>query len=204
MSIDALVIGAGPAGLAAAARLARWCEAVTVVEWRPRDRRRRAGEHLPPATLRTLTARGLQDLLADRRHGESSGVRSVWGGQDAADRNYVFALPGRGLNLERAVFDDALAAHAEQAGARVLFGAPLTRLTPIGAGYAATIGGPDGPRRLTAGNVVDASGRRAVAARRLGASTMRVDRLVGLIGVIKGAAPLEDPGRLRIETAEDG
>lgn len=204
MSEHALVIGAGPAGLAAAIRLATWCETVTVAEARPRGRLRQAGEHLPPAGLRALAAAGLERLLDDSRHGESSGVRSAWGARDAMDRDYFFALPGRGLNLDRRAFDAALAGHAERLGVRLRFDTRLAALERAKAGHVATLAGPDGTCRATAGIVVDASGRRAVAARRLGARRRRLDQLVGVSGVIEGAPAGDDPGRLTIEAVEDG
>lgn len=204
MSGHALVVGAGPAGLAAAGRLAAWCDAVTVIERRPRGRLRQPGEHLPPAGVRVLRAEGLGALLDDPRHGESSGVRSAWGEAEPLDRDYCFGLPARGLNLDRPAFDAALARHTEEAGAEVVFGTRLRALERNADGFTASLAGPQGARRLEVNLVVDASGRSAAAARLLGARRERHDRLVGVAGLVGEAPPPEDPGRLHIEAVADG
>lgn len=204
MSENALVIGAGPAGFAAAIRLASWCETVTLVEARPRGRLRQAGEHLPPAGLRVVAEAGLESLLDDPRHARSPGVRSIWGASEAMDREYFFSLPGQGLNLDRAAFDTALADYASCRGVRLCYGTRLAGLVRTKNGHVATLSGPDGTSRLRAGNVVDASGRPAVAARRLGARRHRLDRLVGVTGMIEGVTESDDTGRLFIEAVKDG
>jgi flavin-dependent dehydrogenase len=200
----ALIVGGGPAGLAAAATLATWCDAVTVAEARPRDRLPRPGEHLPPAALSALAAAGLSALLRDERHDASPGVRSAWSGAGAVDKEYYATAPGRGLNLRREVFDEALAQRAAHAGAAVRFGTRLTRLDRDGDGYAARLVGPHGPGTLRVDVVVDASGRRAVAARKLGAIRRRNDALVGLVGRVRECEAGDEPGRVHIEAVEDG
>lgn len=204
MSARALVVGAGPAGLAAAAGLAGWCRNVTVVEARPSGRLRHAGEHLTPAGVVQLARAGFEALLDDRRHGRSPGVRSVWGTDTPCERAYLGALPGYGLNLHRDAFDTALADHVACRGAALLFATRLTAITPQADTVTATIAGPDGRRHLTADLVIDASGRRAAAVRRLGGRRRRLDALVGVCGVVRAAPETTDPGRLHIEAAEDG
>ncbi len=204
MRVDALVVGAGPAGLAAATRLATLGAAVAVAEARPRGGLRQPGEHLPPSGLRAVAEAGFGAALDDPRHGRSPGVRSRWGGGATEDRDYFFTAPGRGANLDRRAFDAAMTARAERAGARLVFGARLDRLERAGSGVCATLRGAGAPIRVSAGIVVDASGRRAVAARRLGAATRRLDRLVGVMALIGDAPPDDAPGRLRIEAVEDG
>jgi flavin-dependent dehydrogenase len=204
MSLRALVVGAGPAGLAAAARLATDCDAVTVVDAAPRERRCRVGEHLPPAGLTALAALGLAALIDDPRHEPSPGVRSAWGDADVSDKEYFSGLPGYGLNLRREVFDAALARHAEGRGASLLFATRLDGLARAGTGCVASLRSAEGRWSLPVDLVVDASGRQASAARRLGAKRRRLDRMVAIIGKVEGGAPADEMGRVHVESVADG
>lgn len=204
MTTGALVVGAGPAGLAAAIGLAEWGAAVTAIDAGPRVRSRRVGEHLPPTAVATLVRLGFGTLLDDPRHESSPGVRSAWGTAQAEDKEYFTALPGWGLNLDRARFDEALARRAEEHGVALRHRTRLLGLRRIARGFEATLQ-HDG-RRVTASIhlVIDASGRSAVASRLLGLPPRRGDDLVGLQGRIEGCAPLDEPGRIHVESVEDG
>lgn len=207
MSCRALVVGGGPAGLGAALGLAAWCDRVTVVEARPPDRRRAVGEHLPPGAVRELTRLGLGDLLDDPAHDPSPGVRSSWGDDAVVDKEYFMGLPGRGLNLRRDRFDSALARRAEAHGVRLRFGTRLGGLRREVHGWLATVDQDAGGGRVeevAADVVVDASGRRAVAARALGAEPRRFDGLVGLVGRVEACPPLDEPGRIMVEAVAAG
>ncbi len=204
MTTHALVIGAGPAGLGAAAGLARWCDSVTVAEAASRGGLRRAGEHLPPAGLSEIASLGLADLLGDDRHDSSPGVRSAWGEPTAVDKEYFRSQPGWGLNLRRAHFDEMLAQHVEAQGVSLQFDVRLQRLVRESGTYVATLRGPDGARTQRADVVVDATGRSAAAARRFGARRHRYDELVGIVGRIEGCAPTAEPGRVQVESVEHG
>lgn len=200
----ALVVGAGPAGLSAATRLSAWCESVTVIDGRCRGHARHAGEHLPPAALSVLAALGFENLICDRAHDDSSGVRSVWGDEVAADKDYFWTAPGRGVNLRRDVFDEALAQRAEQQGVAIRFGTRLQHLAHDGGGFSAITRDSGGARTVQADIVVDASGRRAAAARHLGAQRARADRLVGLVGRVDHCVLDDEVGRIHIESVESG
>ena len=204
MTTHALVVGAGPAGTAAAIRLSDSGDLVTMVEARPRHHLRRAGEHLPPAALTEFARLGFSDLLADQLHEPSPGVRSLWGGGFAVDKEYFLTVPASGLNLRRQQFDEALARRVERAGVGVQFGTRLKHLRRDWEGYVATLSGPQGERTIRVDLVVDASGRRAVASRHLGARRSRCDQLVGITGRIEGSLPDDETGRVHVESAEHG
>lgn len=200
----ALVIGAGPAGLSAALGLTEWCDSVTVTESQPRGRTRVAGEHLPPASLPELDRLGLSDLLEDERHDASPGVRSAWGSSDFVDKEYFMTVVGHGVNLRREVFDAALADRAEARGVELRFETRLERIRRDDDGFHArwTDGGGGGPESFDC--VIDATGRRAAAARHLGATPTRCDSLVGLVGRIEGCTPIDEAGRVHVESTEAG
>ena len=200
----ALVVGAGPAGAAAAIRLAGWCDSVTMIEARPRHWPGRAGEHLPPAALTALSRRGFGELLVHDAHERSPGVRSAWGAGFPMDKNYFMTAPSMGLNLRREHFDETMARRAERDGVRVQFDTRLHQLDRAGDAYLATVRGPNGEQPILADVVVDASGRSAIAARRLGARRRRFDELVAITGRIEGCGPNEDVARVLVESVEHG
>jgi len=219
VTTHALVVGAGPAGAAAAVRLAGWCDAVTMIEARPRDgqgrdgqgrnaqgrdAQGRTGEHLPPAALTEFARRGFADLLREPCHEPSPGVRSAWGAGFVVDKEYFMSAPSLGLNLRRQRFDEALARTAEGAGVCLRFGTRLRHVRRERDEYVATLRGPDGERTLRAHLVVDASGRRAVASRHLGATRRRCDQLVGIVGRVEGCLPNDETGRVHVESVEEG
>lgn len=208
MRPSALIAGAGPAGLSAAVTLADSCDRVLVVDARPHARRRRAGEHLPPAALTELAQLGLGELLDEPGHGArhepSPGVRSAWGDDRYVDKEYYLTAPGRGLNLAREAFDAALVQRARSKGVDVQFATRLRALHRQGDGFVATISGPGGERTVRSAQIVDATGRAATPSRLLGATRHRADELIAIVGRITACRPLDEPGRVLVESAEHG
>jgi flavin-dependent dehydrogenase len=131
-------------------------------------------------------------------------VRSAWGEGLVVDKEYFMSAPAMGVNLHRQRFDEALAQRADRAGVGVRFGTRLRHLRRERDEYVATLWGPDGERTLRADLVVDASGRRAVAARALGAQRRRCDQLVGIVGRVEGCPPDDETGRVHVESVEEG
>lgn len=114
------------------------------------------------------------------------------------------SAPAMGLNLRRPRFDEALARHAQQAGVAVRFDTRLNHLRRDGDAYIAMLRGPDGALTVRADVVVDASGRRAVASRHLGAKRQRIDQLVAIVGRVEGCVPGDETGRVYVESVEEG
>jgi flavin-dependent dehydrogenase len=159
---------------------------------------------LPPAALTAFARLGFRDLIEESCHEASPGVRSAWGAGFVVDKEYFTSLPSSGLNLRRERFDEALARRAERAGVVTRFGTRVRHLARERDEYVATLHGPEGGATLRADLVVDASGRRAVAARHLGATRRRCDQLVAIVGCVEGTAPDDDTGRVHVESVEAG
>jgi flavin-dependent dehydrogenase len=86
----------------------------------------------------------------------------------------------------------------------VRFGTRLRHLRREREEYVAMLRGLGGEAILRADLVVDASGRRAVAARRLGAIRHRYDQLVAIVGRVEGTGPNDETGRVHVESVEAG
>ena len=152
---DAVVIGGGPAGSAAAATLARIGRSVLLIVDRHRGRSFRVGEGAPPGLDRAVDeVFGANTFLA-AEHLRSLGNRAAWGTSELTQTDFMFSPFGTGWHLDRVAFDASLLAAAVGSGVTV------RSLADVGA---ADIAAPV---------VIDASGRRAGHARRHGARPNR-------------------------------
>jgi flavin-dependent dehydrogenase len=104
------------------------------------------------------------------------GTLSAWGDQFLWENHSIFSTLGAGWHLDRAHFDAFLARETEKSGVAI-----LTKTRFIGAERSRdlwSLGLSDGAE-LSARFVVDATGRRAAFARRMGARSFVLDRLAG-------------------------
>ncbi|YCK38037.1 FAD-dependent oxidoreductase [Actinomadura sp. ATCC 39365] len=131
MSFDAVVVGAGPAGSAAAYHLARRGRSVLLVERRAFPRDKCCGDGLTRGAVRQLAEMGVLPDLADAQR--VGGVRVHMRGKGARD----FPYSGFGLVLPRFDLDARLCARAVEAGA-----------TLWTAQVSGPIGGPSGVRGI--------------------------------------------------------
>jgi flavin-dependent dehydrogenase len=142
--------------------------------------------------------------LDDPNHGISYGVRSSWGAPSFAERDYMFTMQGHGVNLQREVFDDALAQRAAAAGATLRFDTKLIGLSQTGDNYTASLRHGDLKLQITADIIIDASGRHAKAARQVGAILKRSDQMIGILGRVTDCDAGHAVGQLLIEAVPDG
>lgn len=115
---DAVVIGAGPSGAAAAAALAAAGRDVLVLEKDRFPRRKVCGEFLSGSARGSLEALEALDAVAAEAAPIGRGSVHLPGGRAVA-----FALPAPAWGLSRARLDHLLACRAAARGAEVLFGA---------------------------------------------------------------------------------
>ncbi len=129
---------------------------------------------------------------------EVHGTEILWGSPHPHQEDYLSHARGVGWHLDRQRFDALFADACESAGVRVL---RRTRVRDVQTQDKAHHLRLDGGDTICCRFVVDAAGRTAPIARRLGAQTIQVDRLVGFARFFTGATG--DP-RLTVEAIEDG
>lgn len=187
---DVVVAGGGPAGCACAivAQLAGL--RVALLEDGD-DEAWKVGESLPGAVLRTLRRLQLtgpeQLLLPDELQRCSANV-SAWGSERWAYQDALANPEGGGWHVVRHRFDGALRRHATQLGVEHLH-CRLHGCHDIDGGRRVVVAraGTE-PGELTARFLVDATGRRALLARRLGVRRRRLSRQSAIVGWLRHPA----------------
>lgn len=206
---DALVVGGGPAGTAAATVLARRGRRVLLVE-RERFPRFHVGESLIPETHRYLRAMGVLEKVAAAGFPVKRGAVLV--APDGENQRYAFFGDAPGIEhrttfeVSRDRFDQILLDHAAASGADVLQECRARGVELDDGGATVWIEDGAGLRSVRCRYLVDASGRDGFLAKRL--DLREVDpalRLVGVHAWFEGVAPLppEQAGDLRL-VAIDG
>ena len=166
----------------------------------------RVGEHLTPDTQPLLESLGLWERFRAGSHRPSTGVSAAWGSDRLNQLDYLFSIYGTGWNLDRAQFDLMLADAAVAAGTELIIGARLVSLEQSDERWRARmVGGARGDERLRARFLVDATGRAAAVARRLGSERRVIDELLALCAWLSpGPSTDRETERLLVEAVDAG
>ena len=165
-----LILGAGPAGCAAARLLAAWGHRVLVIE-RPDGDRRALAESIPPSADRVLGTLGMLPAVRDAGFHPWRG-NTVWWGNDQA-RVETFPIGVAGHQVDRSRFDRLLRHLALEAGADVRAGLVRDVVIPTLAepspgestGTSVLVEADGRTERIGASFVLDCSGRAGLIAR---------------------------------------
>ena len=201
LDAEVLVVGAGPAGSALAAALAREGRSVVLVEAQRHPRPKACAEYASPRILEELRRIGIEEAAWQADARSLRGMRVIRG-DDAVEVTYRDRAGRRhawGLDRER--FDAALARHAAGSGADVH---ERTRFEDVawsdGRVSGAWVRGPDGRRRrLRTVWVVGADGARSRVARAVGVERPVVlPRRLGLLAHVAGVREPADGGEMHV------
>jgi len=200
---DVAIAGGGPAGAAAAIRLARAGLRVVLADGDDR-RDDKIGESLAPSARLVLERIGVWEQFLAAGHRPCYANRSSWGGGEVETYEFLRDPHGHGWHIDRRRFEAMLAGEAARAGCRWLSQTFLRRLSRSDDGWRLTIGAGGAHRDITARFVVDATGRASHVARSRGARREIHDRLVALVAFLAlEAEPAPDGGTL-VEAVADG
>lgn len=206
-SVEVVVVGAGPAGAAAAYHLARRGREVLLVERERLPRDKICGESLTPSAVKLLDEMGvLSDLEVSWR---VSGVRASMRDRESRILRYAACdredATAHGLVVPRATLDAVVARRAVDAGAMLVEEATAERLICAGDAVRGVVVSIEGrQRQINARVVVAADGVNSSLARQMGlvqtpadrggyALRAHFDRIVGLGDLVEFVMPLLEP-----------
>jgi geranylgeranyl reductase family protein len=187
---DVLVVGAGPAGSAAAAWAARGGAEVVLADAAVFPRDKTCGDGLTPRAVGELQLLGLDDWL--RAHAVNQGLRAHGFGQTLLLPWPGGTLPSWGSAVARTELDDHLRTTAIKAGATAIDGARAVDVRREGGRVAGVVfKTDDGPLEIGCRSLVVADGVRSPLGKVLGREWHR-DTVYGVAGRSYVASGMSD------------
>jgi len=204
MTAEVVVAGGGPAGAAAALVLARLGRRVLLAGGIEADAFR-VGEAVPPAVNPLLRDLGVLDRFLATAPLPCFGNVSVWGGDVPTVNDFIFDPNGHGWHIDRVQFDQMLRVAARDHGADVFKDMRLTGAIRDGTCWQVTLTTAERQAvEIRCNWLIDATGRRAAVARRVGVRNQRDDRLVAFYARFRSTRGTDSDSRTVIESDPDG
>jgi flavin-dependent dehydrogenase len=176
LNCDVLIIGGGPAGSATALALKKHAPQLSVLLVEASSyERARIGEVLPALARGLLEHLDIRQAFEDKKHPPVHSSISAWGDARPHENHFIYSTHGAGWHLDRKAFDAFLAAQAEQKGVHISLKTRAKIFAKNKNGWRAEFS--DGSEAISR-FIVDATGRHAFFARKMGADTGAVDKLM--------------------------
>jgi menaquinone-9 beta-reductase len=204
-AVDAIVVGAGPAGSSTALRLAAAGHRVALLDRSAFPRDKACSEYGSPETVRELAALGVLDAL--EAHGTTPLTgNSVVGAHGSAmhgrfDRAGGAPYRATGLALPRRLLDATLVRAAVEAGAALHERHAVVGVARDRGAMQVAVRTPEGTRTITARVVVGADGLRSVVARRVGLARRSWLSRTAFVAHVAGVRGLADHAEMHVGRA---
>ena len=202
--LDVLIVGAGPAGSAAAARLARAGCRVAAVDRAAFPRDKACSEYMSPETVRLLDELGVVSALEAAGAAPLHGTAVTAAGGSRLHGRFALAGPPpfrpTGLSISRRILDHELLLAARRAGAEVLERTAVEELLYDGGAVAGAVVRDHTGRRLAlrARLTIGADGLRSIVARRIGPRRHGRPRRIAFVAHVDGVSGLGDSAQMHV------
>lgn len=203
---DAAIIGAGPAGAAAALSLASKGYRVVLIDKEKFPREKLCGDFINPVNWPILRELGVDKDILSSEHDKITAFRiTACSGEHAEARLPAQDCgPDFGLGLSRSSFDFALLRKAEHNGAAVLQGCRVKSLTRESQGWRLVLDHEPGVAEIRAAALIGADGRNSWLAHRLGSTSAAEMQGRSLGFQIRLEAPNASKGKIDIHLFPGG
>ena len=176
---NTIIIGGGPAGIAAGLTITSRCLSCVIVEANQISDQK-LGECLPPNSLPLFKKMGLESLLQNEQHHPYYGNKSVWGNDKIEEKLFLFDKLNQGILLNRNCFEKQLREvsklnHLQWLEEYTFYSVEKeNELTKV------VLKSKTESKTLYCNYIIDATGRKASVCRKLGVKKNVIDELTSL------------------------